>query len=106
MRHAAGNAVCSNSLYFYTAFQQKQAESGILDGVIPILACFTLVLTGKGLKVLSFANETGIISGFPLPTPELTPGWAILQSVQKELTCVITKSYLSSIPIRASRCPR
>jgi small subunit ribosomal protein S6 len=33
--------------------------------------------TDKGLKALSFSEFTGMISGFPLPTLVLTPGWAI-----------------------------
>jgi hypothetical protein len=32
----------------------------------------------KGLKALSFLGKRVIIAGFPLPTPVLTPGWAIV----------------------------
>lgn len=37
-------------------------------------AAFTL----KDLKVLRFLELRVIIEGFPLPTPVLTPGWAIV----------------------------
>jgi small subunit ribosomal protein S6 len=39
--------------------------------------------SAKCLNGLNIRGFQGIVAGFPLPTLVLTPGWAILQSVQK-----------------------
>jgi hypothetical protein len=64
----------NDSLYFYTGFVAMQA--------VCIKICAVLVHSGcpsaKRLKALSFVPNQVIILGFPLPTPVLTPGWAII----------------------------
>jgi hypothetical protein len=97
------DAVHNNSLYFCTVFVQMQDNLMRFDHS---LAIYLHPGEGQGLKSLSFVAIASTIAGFPLPTLVLTPRWAIFQSVQKELTCVIMKSYLSSIQIKASKCLR
>jgi hypothetical protein len=42
------------------------------------MQAFCAMGTGKPLSGLSFQRKTVMIAGFPLPTLDLTPGWAIL----------------------------
>jgi hypothetical protein len=70
------------SLYFYTAFA---LSASVFAGSIDALSRLSRERTSANcLSELSFQCKPGIVSGFPLPTPVLTPGWAIQQSDHKE----------------------
>jgi len=60
-----------NRLYFYTVVVKMQALGRRAWVIKLVPAAYKLL---NALSVLAFRR---IMLGFPLPTPVLTPGWAI-----------------------------